>query len=511
MKRVLAALLLAVMTFTLVACPAATGPNGPNKPGGGTDYAFIDSIPKEYDGRYVGRELVVTVDGNYVYEMYAEEDSKETVDQLVYRRNQLMETRFGLTIMADPCTVTGIEDISSHYDYVRKSMLRMENNFDLIMLMSHQTGKLVTGSNYLDWRGADLPISGASIKKGADWWPDNINKDCTIAGHQYLAVSDMCLTAMEMCYSVLFNKDLEKKYNVARNEFGTANLYQAVDAGNWTIDHLYTIVKDFHYEMEGSNTPDTVDESDIFGLAFGGGTDADAWAYALGFQYLDNDGENMPELWTVTTKTVNAINTIRDIYESKGAYGRVWYDSYSKRTQFFVNGHALFNLSTLEQLKSDIFHEMESDYGVLPYPKQDTNQSKYLTGTMDHWTCLSVPVFNIDNLEMTDVLVEALSAESSNSVKDAYYESILKYNSTRDDDSVRMIDTIMEGRVYDLSTYHYVELTTGGDDNALGLFFRRMLSVNNKTDPASQWNDRERDIFAIQLEDLIADYEGMFG
>ena len=130
---------------------------------------------------------------------------------------------------------------------------------------------------------------------------------------------------------------------------------------------------------------------------------------------------------------------------------------------------------------------------------------------MDHWTCLSITLFNIENQEMTDVLVEALSAESCNSVREAYYESILKYNSTRDSDSVRMIEKIMAGRVYDLTTYHYTELSTNNtDDGSLGLFFRRMLSAKNTTDPASQWNGSDRYVVEPKLQDLIDDYMYMF-
>ena len=253
----------------------------------------------------------------------------------------------------------------------------------------------------------------------------------------------------------------------------------------------------------------TKDEADRYGLALGLGTDSDAWAFALGFQYITNDGVNMPEMWTVTTKVNSAIEQLRALTSSDITYGAVWADGYSKRTQFFVDGHALFNLSSLEQLKYETFHEMESDYGVLPYPKYDTNQKQYLTGTMDHYTMLSIPLYNF-NLELTDVLVEALSAESSNSVKDAYYESVLKYNSSRDPDSIRMIELIMAGRRYDLTTYHYSDISTNGvDGGALGLFFRNLLKSDTKTDASTYWQTNMI-VWNRALEIVIDKYENMF-
>ena len=309
------------------------------------------------------------------------------------------------------------------------------------------------------------------------------------------------------CYAVLFNKDMALNENVAQKQFNTNTLYQAVDQGKWTLQNFYEIVKDFYKDNETTGKIGSVDEADTFGLAGGGWTDSDAWAFSLGFQYIKNDGINQPELWTVTTKTNTAINTLRDMLSSKGAYGGVWQDDYDKRTQFFVDGHALFNLSTLEQLKRTTFHEMESDYGVLPYPKYDEYQESYQTGTLDHYTMLSIPLYNMQ-LEMTDVLVEALSAESTNSVRDEYYESIMKHNSTRDEDSARMIETIMAGRRYDLTTYHYAEIKSS--DGALGQFFRRLLTSNKTIDAATHY-DGSKVAYDTAIASLIKSYQGIMG
>lgn len=511
MKKLLAILLIVSMMLSFAACGGGGGIGPGPGPGTGTDYDFIDNLPDELNGRYAGEEFVVAVDSNYHYELYGEEDSTDTVDALVYKRNQLVQQRFGCEIVADETQASGLEDLTSHYDYVRESMERGSAEFDLVMLMAYQTGKLITSGYYLDWRSF-TKYSKASIEAGAEWWPKELNEGATIMGHQYLAVSDLCLTTMEMCYSVLFNKDMESGENVAKKQFNKDTLYQAVDAGEWTLDAFYNIVKDFYRDNTEAGTVGTKDENDRYGLAAGGSTDSDAWCFALGFQYILNDGVNQPELWTVTTKTSTAIELLRDLIGSEATYGTTWGDQYSKRTQFFVDGRALFNLSTLEQLKRETFHQMDSDYGVLPYPKFDKNQKDYYTGTMDHYTMLSIPLYNTDaKIEMADVLVEALSAESAHTVRDAYFESILKYNSTRDKDSVRMIQKIMDGRRYDITTYHYTEISNMGTDNSsLGLYFRVLIRTNLTEDAATYWQ-------SIMVgcnngfERLISSYMDIFG
>lgn len=169
MKRLIAAVLLAAMLFSLAACG---GPGGGPGGGGPTDdnpqtYEYLDNLPDKFNGAYVGEELVVAVDSNYYYELYGEENSKETVDQLVYKRNTLMNQRFGVTIVADETTATGLQDLDSHFNYVRDELERASAEFDLIMLMAYQTGKLITSGYYLDWL-ADTQYCKESMNAGAE-------------------------------------------------------------------------------------------------------------------------------------------------------------------------------------------------------------------------------------------------------------------------------------------------------------------------------------------------------
>jgi hypothetical protein len=88
---------------------------------------------------------------------------------------------------------------------------------------------------------------------------------------------------------------------------------------------------------------------------------------------------------------------------------------------------------------------------------------------------------------------------------------MLKYNSTRDENSVRMIDKIMDGRRYDLTTYHYAEITgnSTGDEQSLGLFFRHLLKTDLNTD-ASTYFSGQFPSYSSGFEQLIIDYTEMF-
>ena len=164
--------------------------------------------------------------------------------------------------------------------------------------------------------------------------------------------------------------------------------------------------------------------------------------------------------------------------------------------------------SHFEKLKTDTIHDMEDAYGVLPYPLLNGNQKKYLSGTVDHYSVLSVPFTNFD-LTKTGAVIEAISAYNNLNINELYYESIVTHRQTRDPESVRMIDIIMEGRVYDLTTYHYNELKVSDEvEGSLGLFFRYV--VCNYTEDIHGYWQASLNHLPDDLDELINDYINMF-
>lgn len=508
MKKIVAFLLVAAMLFSVIAmtgCPG-NGPDGPSTPPGEQiiDYGVGDH-------NFGGESVKISCFSIFDYEIYAEEESEEFIDDAVYKRNHRVESAFNVVIEPVVSLATGQQDLETHYTDVLRYMNSGENVFDALAMFAYQAGKLVLRGELFDLRSDYVPYISTSIENKAEWWPEQINLDCTINGHQFLGVSDLCLTAIEMCYAVVFNKDMEADNNIA-NDLGCSTLYQVVDNNKWTLDTFYRIIKDRHDEAPGS--AEGKDETDTYGLVGGKGTDADAWAFALGFKYIKNDGELTPELWDWNSSIVTAIENLRNLYSAKGTW-QGWGDDYAKRTEFFANGRALFNLTTLLELKSDVIHNMESEFGVLPYPKLNEGQKMYKAGTMDHYTMLALSTTTgVDEiLTRTCVVIESLSKDNHLTVKEPYYDLIVTHKNTTDEESVRMIELIMAGRTYDISTYHYEDLklvsASGATANlSYGLFFRHLIGSGSTEDIAGFWTSNA-DQLRIQFEDLIAQYNEM--
>ena len=113
----------------------------------------------------------------------------------------------------------------------------------------------------------------------------------------------------------------------------------------------------------------------------------------------------------------------------------------------FSNGQALFCNASFDALFGGIFRASNVEYGVIPYPKYDESQERYYTRVEGGFPYV-VPV-TVNDTEFVGAMLEALACESHNTVLPAYYEVALKTKYTRDDTSARILDMIMEGRIYD--------------------------------------------------------------
>ena len=104
-------------------------------------------------------------------------------------------------------------------------------------------------------------------------------------------------------------------------------------------------------------------------------------------------------------------------------------------------------LSTLEALRV-----MDDDVAILPYPKLDAGQARYVTSAHDTIEVGAIPV-TTPNFDMISVVLEALNRETERTVLPAYYEQSLKIKYVRDDYSAQIIDIIRAsmGNVFPLA------------------------------------------------------------
>jgi len=126
-------------------------------------------------------------------------------------------------------------------------------------------------------------------------------------------------------------------------------------------------------------------------------------------------------------------------------FSSVWSDFYTPK---MMANEILFYSNQL-YVSLDL-RAMETDFGILPMPKYDEAQEDYIsvanTWFSDH---IVVPVTNTD-LEMTGHLLDAMGYYAQKHITPAFVDVAVKSKGTRDEDSVRMIDIILENQIFDV-------------------------------------------------------------
>jgi hypothetical protein len=135
----------------------------------------------------------------------------------------------------------------------------------------------------------------------------------------------------------------------------------------------------------------------------------------------------------------------------------------------FQENRALFmdtSFFEIERLRG-----METDFGIIPYPKFNAGQEKYYA-RISYYIPTIVPVSN-NNLEMTGAIFEALNAESYRTVLPTYFDTILRVRNTRDEESEKMLDLMFDSFVVDIGDTTMCAIIRDG-------FIANMFNTNNR-------------------------------
>lgn len=134
-----------------------------------------------------------------------------------------------------------------------------------------------------------------------------------------------------------------------------------------------------------------------------------------------------------------------------------WTASYSPRT-IFEEGRALFYnevISTIKSIASDV------DYGLLPLPKYDEAQEKYMsTVQYDNSGCIAVPItLNEEKMEMTSILLEALCEDSHTSTLPTFIDVVMQSKKAPDEHSAQTLQLIFDANniVYDMYAAYNID------------------------------------------------------
>lgn len=387
---------------------------------------LTDSVP-ELD--FEGASFRTIVQDSTIYDIYVAEETGDTLEDTIYYRNRAIEERFNVKI-AEALSLS-FGEISSR---VSKMVNSGDDEYDLIIGQMETEGVDAVAGYFKNWY--DIPYLDFSMP----WYPKSIIENAaTVNGKMFNMISDLCISYAEQTWSIIYDKVIAENY-------GITDVYSTVRDGDWTIDKLTELTKNVYTDLNGDGA---ADETDYYGY-----TTALNGCLLLSYFYGFNQ-----RLVTVENNEINMVlNTEKAASISEKLYSLYYESTGTVVTKdasnagmytMFVNGKTLFCPIQLQYLYSQL-RDYENDFGILPFPKWDAAQEEYYSVCDAGSNIIAVPV-TAQNTELIGAMVESLSAYSWKSVLPTYYDIALNTKSARDEESVEMMDIILNNRVIDFA------------------------------------------------------------
>lgn len=390
----------------------------------------------------------------YFFDIYSEGETGEPLNDAVFQRNRTIEERYDITI-------NYTEDYYTNFnDNIKANVMAGDNIYDVLLPMGHCFAHLYSSNVFYNLHDIEY------LNFENPWWDQKAVEAFTLAGYMPVTVSDININSMGVAAAVFFNKKLVEDYDIG-------NLYEEVYNNTWTIE---TMIQKGKLVSDDLNGDSKFDDNDRYGIVCYDDPVAMLFA-SCGGTIIDKDADGYPVLSFATQANFDAIQYYLEnlMYDELLTRNNTCVPDSVPPIDLFKTDHGLFYFGFLEY--ADLMRDMESDFGILPVPKYSTEQEYRSVVSVFDGSLIAVPV-TVQNTEKIGIILEAMSAESMYTVVPALYETVLKDKATRDQESIDMLDIIINNKSYDVG--HYFDLAGFPD-----LFLRITGSVHDNNVDAS--------------------------
>nr|MBQ4319944.1 hypothetical protein [Clostridia bacterium] len=361
------------------------------------------------------------------YTVGAQEENGDVVNDAIYARDRALEDRLNIKF-----TETTYDNASQGQEVPRTLIMAGDDTYDLFVGRNLQSFAWAADGLLINWEQLDY------VDLDKPYWDASINESLVLNDKMFFAAGAFNLTAYEWTHVLLFNKKMHEN-------LGLENLYDLVTDGKWTYDKFESLAKTAVAVVNGDGVMDT---NDRYGLISYNAQVLPGFWIGAGTQTIDRDSDGKFVYSTPSNeKFINIYNkVIEDMYDEQ-----IWYQMPRNMTDFmdqiqpFIDEKGLFcnaNFFRISKLRA-----METDFGILPYPKWEESQDDYYS-RIEGCEMPVVPMTNKD-LDRTGAILEALASGSYYTVVPAYYDMAITGKYARDEESIEMLNIITGNRVFD--------------------------------------------------------------
>ncbi|MBQ7010601.1 MAG: hypothetical protein IJN63_02750 [Clostridia bacterium] len=487
MKKIIAILMLAAMLVTAVACSTPSGPAKDTDPAATTaPNAVTTDAPVTEAPKFVpsGKTydqadfviLVASLAADAFNDFKFNETDPTVLDNAVQQKNTACEEMYDIVL-------DYVEDFGSSsgaFGKMRQEKTAGTVGYHLSFIPGQQVANLAYTGLLYDLHHID------TLDLENEWWDQNANKELSVCNNLYFTTGDISVWDDMQQFCVSFSKELfrEKGYN-------TADLYKLVMDGKFTYETVYGYVKDVSEDMDGN---EIMDMNDRYGIL--------TWDDSIygvmsstGSKIVSKDKDTDTLVLTLTGDEA-VYNTLTRYTEMIGEMGI----NYQRHTNggnlgaaMFTEARAMFFFGRLSSLQN--WRDMDTDYGILPYPKLSENQDRYYTITSSYHTNYFCTLALDEDIEMRGEIADALAYLSMEHMTPAYHERTLVGTLVRDDESLAVLPLLAANRIYD---YGYI--AQPGKINGQLIYTFRDMKTNYMSSIEKYKTIANRDITKINGE-----------
>lgn len=342
----------------------------------------------------------------------------DVLNDAIYQRTMMVEELVKIDVVDQLYTV----------EQMKTSINAGDVNFDLMTVnLSGVRGFINLGAviDFYDLDGIDLEMP---------WWDQNAQEKLSVNGKLFYTLSDFLITGLDNGRAVYFNKKMHRNLELE-------NVYDLVKNNGWTLEKMREMGLQAVSDLNGDGA---YNESDSYGmLCFNATSFYEAYLTSSDAEIMKQSDSGIPYFYAFEPRFADVYIKLLDVFSTDNM-------TFLKNDlNLFMEDHALFTTWTM--FGATRLREMDTDFGILPLPKYDAAQDKYWHVSPNPHA-LMVPIATQDE-ERTGIILEALSYYSSSSYSDttvipAYFELAVKGKTTRDEESLEMLDIIKNSISY---------------------------------------------------------------
>ncbi|MCL2159282.1 MAG: hypothetical protein FWH48_07745, partial [Oscillospiraceae bacterium] len=260
------------------------------------------------------------------------------------------------------------------------------------------------------------------------------------------------------------------------------------------------MVKTMYKDLDGDGTTGEEDQYGMIGHTY---STTDLFTYSSGIRATARDEDGLPYFAFNNEKTVRFTEKLYDIfYDGPGMFlinvsAIPEFDQYMNNK--FATNKVLFRADVM--VSSERLRSMETDFGMIPFPKLDESEPSYLTLVHDVAPLMCIPV-TCEKDELVGSVLEEMAYRGYMGMTPAFFDVALKNKYMRDSDDAAMqcLDMIRLGAMTDFAYVYNYAL------NNMGLIMRDLMT-RKSSDFVSAYEKIE-DRANTSLQKIIEAYMG---